>query len=77
VVQDWPEAGTNCRSSVQITHTPGGDSDGGYCIPQAVQMKVGMGVAYTICFLSTGDFHLTVLWQLMLGSVLTGDAQMR
>ena len=42
VVQDWPEAGTNCRSSVQIGHPPGGASEGGYCVPQAVQMKAGM-----------------------------------
>jgi hypothetical protein len=27
VVQDWPEAGTNCRSSVQIRHSPGGASE--------------------------------------------------
>ena len=42
VVQDWPEAGTNCRSSVQIGQVPGGASEGGYCVPQAVQMKAGM-----------------------------------
>src|SRR3712207_2260579 len=42
VVQDWPEAGTNCRSSVQIRHEPGGASEGGYCVPQAPQMKAGM-----------------------------------
>ena len=28
VVQDWPDAGTNCRSSVQIRHTSGGASGG-------------------------------------------------
>ena len=27
VVQDWPEAGTNCRSSMQIRHALGGASD--------------------------------------------------
>ena len=43
VVQVWPAAGTNCRSSVQPGHAPGGVSDGGYCVPQAVQMKAGMG----------------------------------
>src|SRR5690349_21672582 len=42
VVQDWPETGMNCRSSVQIGHAPGGASEGGYCVPQAVQMKAGM-----------------------------------
>jgi hypothetical protein len=39
VVQDWPDAGTNCRSSVQIRHASGGASEGGYWVPQAVQMK--------------------------------------
>jgi hypothetical protein len=42
VVQDWPEAGTNCRSSMQTGHVPGGASDGGYCVPQAEQMNAGM-----------------------------------
>ena len=42
VVQDWPDAGTNCRSSVQIRHAPGGASEDGYCVPQAVQMNAGM-----------------------------------
>src|SRR5918993_1385305 len=42
VVQDCPEAGTNCRSSLQIGHASGGDTEGGYCVPQAVQMKAGM-----------------------------------
>ena len=46
VVQDWPEAETNCRSSVQIGHAPGGASEGGYCVPQAVQMKAGMRAGY-------------------------------
>jgi hypothetical protein len=46
VVQDWPEAGTNCRSSVQIMHASGGTSEGGYCVPQAVQMKAGMTAGY-------------------------------
>jgi hypothetical protein len=53
VVQDWPEAGTNCRSSVQIAHAPGGASEGGYCVPQAVQMKAGMGAGYTL--VGTGE----------------------
>src|SRR6202165_5244989 len=47
VVQDWPEAGTNCRSSVQLRHAPGKASEGGYCVPQAVQMKAGMRAGYT------------------------------
>jgi hypothetical protein len=42
VVQDWPEAGTNCRSSVQLGHVAGGASEGGYCIPQPEQMNAGM-----------------------------------
>ena len=42
VVQDWPDAGTNCRSSVQIGHELGGASEGGYCVPQVVQMNAGM-----------------------------------
>ena len=48
VVQDWPDAGTNCRSSVQIGHIFGGASEGWYCVPQAVQIKAGMRVAYTV-----------------------------
>src|SRR5437762_14322283 len=47
VVQDWPDAGTNCRWSMQIGHAPGGASEGGYCVPQAVQMKAGMTEGYT------------------------------
>src|ERR1043166_3753342 len=47
VVQDCPEAGTNCRSSVQTGHLSGGASAGGYCVPQAVQMKAGMAAGYT------------------------------
>ena len=47
VVQDWPEAGTNCRSSVQIGHAPGGVWESGYCVPQAAQMKAGMKAGYT------------------------------
>src|SRR6202165_3448877 len=47
VVQDWPEAGTNCRSSVQLRHAQGRASEGGYCVPQAVQMKAGMRAGYT------------------------------
>ena len=46
VVQDWPEAGTYCRSSVQIEHKPGGASEGECCVPQVVQMKVGMSAGY-------------------------------
>ena len=46
VVQDCPDAGTNCRSSLQTEHASGGDTEGGYCVPQAVQMKAGMGGGY-------------------------------
>src|SRR6516225_8445167 len=46
VVQDCPDVGTNCRSSVQIGHVPGGASEGGYCVPQAVQMKAGIRTGY-------------------------------
>ena len=48
VVQDWPDAGTNCRSSVQIRHASGGASEGGYWVPQAVQMKAVMRRGYTV-----------------------------
>ena len=44
VVQLWPRGGTYCRSSSQMTHCAGGLSLGGYCVPQAVQMKAGMDV---------------------------------
>ena len=46
VVQDCPDAGTNCRSSVQIGHVLGGASEDGYCVPQAVQMKAGIRTGY-------------------------------
>ena len=42
VVQDWPDVGTNCRSSVQARHAPGEASEGGYCVPHAEQMNAGM-----------------------------------
>ena len=48
VVHDWPDAGTNCRSSVQIRHASGGVWDGGYWAPQAVQMKAAMRREYTV-----------------------------
>jgi hypothetical protein len=48
VVQDWPDAGTNCRSSVQIRHASGGASEGEYWVPQAVQMKAVMKGEYTV-----------------------------
>jgi hypothetical protein len=58
VVHDWPDAGTNCRSSVQIRHAPGGASEGAYCVPQAVQMKVGMRTGYTgVVATATSGFH--------------------
>ena len=44
VVQDWPSAGTNCRSSVQAGHVSGGPSDAACWPPQAVQMKAGMRI---------------------------------
>jgi hypothetical protein len=43
VVQVWPRGGTYCRSSSQIAHWAGGCALSGYCMPQAVQMKRGMG----------------------------------
>src|SRR5215475_16209905 len=46
VVQDWPDAGTNCRASVQIAHAPGGASLGAYWVPQAMQMKDIIGEEY-------------------------------
>src|SRR6516162_2320732 len=48
VVQDWPDAGTNCRSSVQIKHASGGALEGKYWVPQAVQMKGVMRGGYTV-----------------------------
>src|SRR5471030_2769186 len=42
VVQDWPDVGTNCRSSVQARHALGEASEGGYCVPHAEQMNAGM-----------------------------------
>jgi hypothetical protein len=45
VVQDWPKVGTNCRSSVQIRHAPGGASEGGNSVPQAEQMNAGMSLS--------------------------------
>ena len=50
VVEDWPDAGTNCRSSVQIRQAPGGASEGGDRVPQVVQMKTGMWAGYTSPF---------------------------
>jgi hypothetical protein len=47
VVQDWPEAGTNCRSSMQTGQASGGLSAGGYWLPQAVQMKAVIMAGYT------------------------------
>src|SRR6185369_4841199 len=44
VVQPCPLAGTYCRSSLQILHCAGADALSGYCVPQAVQMKDGMGL---------------------------------
>lgn len=66
VVQDWPEDGTNCRSSVQLGHTGGGASEGGYCVPQAVQMKACMGASYT--GLAMDDQSLLVEKHVWLGS---------
>jgi len=58
VVQDWPEAGTNCRSSVQIKHRPGGVSEGECCVPQVVQMKAGMKTGYTSPSAAASGFNL-------------------
>src|SRR5476649_810504 len=48
VVQLCPPGGTYCRSSSQMTHCAGGKfgflSLGGYCMPQAVQMKQGIRI---------------------------------
>src|SRR5689334_15956506 len=43
VVQDCPDAGMNCRSSVQIGQALGGEEEGGYCVPQALQRKASIG----------------------------------
>src|SRR5262249_27697716 len=48
VVQDWPDAGTYWRSSVQTAHEAGGLSEGEYWVPQVTQMKAGMGAGYTV-----------------------------
>jgi len=45
VVHPCPVGGTYCRSSWQIGHCGGATSLGGYCVPQAVQMKAGMAGA--------------------------------
>jgi hypothetical protein len=42
VVQDWPDAGTYCRSSVQIGHDDGGTSEGGNWVPQVEQREAGI-----------------------------------
>jgi hypothetical protein len=47
VVQDWPDAGTYCRSSVQTGHEAGALSEGGNCVPQVEQMKAGIPSGYT------------------------------
>ena len=44
VVHVCPRGGTYCRSSSQMTQCAGGFSLCAYCMPQAVQMKKGMGV---------------------------------
>ena len=43
VVQDWPSGFTYCRSSWQMVQPEGGAALSGYCVPQVVQMKAGMG----------------------------------
>src|SRR5262245_44829049 len=53
VVQDWPDAGTNCRSSVQIRQAAGGASEGEYCVPHVVQMKAGMRAGYISALVSS------------------------
>ena len=42
VVQDCPSGFAYCRSSWQIAQPEGGASEGGYCVPQVVQMKAAM-----------------------------------
>src|SRR3974377_1537100 len=42
VVQVCPRGGTYCRSSSQILHSAGGCVLFAYCVPQAVQMKLGI-----------------------------------
>src|SRR5215472_5785919 len=44
VVQVWPRAGTYCRSSSQIAHCAGACALSANCVPQAVQMKNGIGL---------------------------------
>jgi hypothetical protein len=58
VVQDWPEAGTNCRSSGQIKHSPCGASEGAYCVPHVVQMKAGMRAGYISLSAAASAFNL-------------------
>ncbi len=57
VVQLCPVGGTYCRSSSQIVHRAGGLSLGGYCTPQAVQMKASMDqttACWRGCYLAAG-----------------------
>ncbi len=44
LVQPWPDGGTNWRSSVQIGQRSGAASEGANWVPQAVQMKAGIGI---------------------------------
>src|SRR6201992_567275 len=46
VVQRWPDGGTHCRSSAQITQDGGGSAVSGECLPQVAQIQVGMGLLY-------------------------------
>jgi hypothetical protein len=38
-----------------MTHCFGGTSDGGYCVPQAVQMKAGISVPYCLLVIAGLD----------------------
>src|ERR671911_2300873 len=58
VVQDWPKVGTNCRSSVQIRHAPGGASEGGNSVPQAEQMNAGMSLSVWPTVIALGQLKV-------------------
>ena len=45
VVQVCPRGGMNCRSSSQMVHCAGAVWLGGYCVPQAVQMKASIALS--------------------------------
>src|SRR3954469_8879751 len=47
VVQDWAPGGTYCRSLSQMVQRKGGDAEGSYCVPQAVQIWPSIGCSRT------------------------------